>query len=360
MENKLMFVKNETKEIRKHILLDLKEIKTVCLKAFPNLLDIVLWGSFSFGEGRITTKNKIIKNISDYDIYIVLPGVPKKIKKEQYQLLNNFSGNVSFKILYSFLSKLKIQRKIEGKTIYTRLNEADKRPWLSKSILYDFEFKLITLNMIYNTLCKNNVYYNKKESYFPHNYKIMIPLAASFLKSRNLYYNYSINLKEIKKKKPNFLTNKEIIFLENELKDIKERDNNKNRQLIAREIANKLFLKTIKIKKIEELEKKMINLYTLNPRISLKYSLIYCYYSLKNKHKLNINAFIYQLLCKYYLVNSIDPENILNDNIKKSKFYASKFIRIKKGSRKEQFMDIYDRICQSAKKPFFTFYAKVK
>jgi hypothetical protein len=86
-------IKNETPRKRVKIVSDLEKIVDRIKQDFPNAT-IVLWGSFSYGEGNINEEENKITNQSDYDIYVILESLTQVISALKDTKLKNINSRL--------------------------------------------------------------------------------------------------------------------------------------------------------------------------------------------------------------------------------------------------------------------------
>ena len=121
-----IFTKDNDPRIKNIIKSDLEYLCNK-ISRYEEVLQIILWGSLSFGEGRYNKENLI----SDYDIYIVLKNSRQTKKLLDYckSLEKSIHTKATFKvILYPLLY---LHRKIEGKVIFSKIKQRNSKTLVS-------------------------------------------------------------------------------------------------------------------------------------------------------------------------------------------------------------------------------------
>ncbi len=221
------------------------EIETVCdeiRKVFPQTIEIVLWGSYSFNDGLVKIDNKRIVPLSDYDIFVILSPlgiINFKGKLKQIRgALNGLLGRAHISIGFSILHHLGFQTCFEGTVLYSRLGDKALRPWVC-NVSQSYKRQMLNLKLAYNDLLGSNPLVGNN---FPVKLYKMVPYINGAFFNAPSKYEFKNNIEYFKKKSASIFSSAEIklIIQSYQFRGKKTYFSNSD-WFVAREITNKLF-----------------------------------------------------------------------------------------------------------------------
>jgi hypothetical protein len=184
---------DKNNRVRKLVKEDLLHICSFITSKFHEVVEIILNGSFSFGEGIYSTSNSgNVKLISDYDIYLVVNSFKKprinrlifSVERINYQI----NGTANFHLIFYPLRRF--YGKIEGRILFSKFSK--KQVYLAENTVQDCYNQLVNLKVMSYCMVRNNPIYQLENKIV--SIKALLPYLAFYTGKKRVKFEYRNNL----------------------------------------------------------------------------------------------------------------------------------------------------------------------
>lgn len=329
------FTQNDTANIRTKINHDLNKIISFIKKEFPKVT-IGLWGSFSYGEGKvIIIKNKIYYK-SDFDMVIITRNLVEYFKVLYNKKIKLIEKELRLKISIIITTNFRIKKKDTAIRIEQILSGDQKQKqfvnnntnynWLATSCLNKACYLILKALISKNEKEKNDLFRKGYTSLF-----------YSYVLTKEKYekvFCLKSNLKKLKQYKKE-LTKEQLKIIKD---SINSRLYNSNKEFKMKEF---LFIKPLILELIKKHNKQKNSFYK-------KRNLKFVYFRLRNFKVPNIfiNNTKYNFEILYYLFKAFNKDEIENKFIEKAenKLYKLSFKKNYETNSKKRMIWIYNNL----------------